>query len=97
MPILETSANDSKYIEGELAEKIGLKDLHRDPTFLTIENYVKLHEKLWLDDYHDYLHEGYRVDNATLLNTHCYTSARLKEVCQAKYKARTPSWKSRFG
>ncbi|KAH7255156.1 uncharacterized protein BKA55DRAFT_725354 [Fusarium redolens] len=41
---------------------------------------------LWFSDHHDYVHEGYRVDNGTLLNTHCYTSARLSELCQAKYK-----------
>jgi hypothetical protein len=77
-----------KYIEGELAEKLGLKDLHRDQEFLTIENYVKLHEHLWFNDHHDYVHEGCRVDNANLLNTHCFTSARLKELCQAKWKVR---------
>ncbi|KAK3938869.1 hypothetical protein QBC46DRAFT_365220 [Diplogelasinospora grovesii] len=75
-------------IEGELAEKLGLKDLHREQAFLTIENYVKLHELLWLNDHHDYVHDGCRVDNANLLNTHCFTSARLKELCQAKYKVR---------
>jgi hypothetical protein len=77
-----------KYIEGELAEKLGLKDLHRDQEFLTIENYVKLHEHLWFNDHHDYVHEGCRVGNANLLNTHCFTSARLKELYQAKWKVR---------
>jgi hypothetical protein len=75
-----------KYIEGDLAEELGLKDLHREQAFLTIENYVKLHELLWFNDYHDYVHDGYRVDNANLLNTHCFTSARLKELCRAKYR-----------
>jgi len=75
-----------KYIEGDLAEELGLKDLQREQAFLTIENYVKLHELLWFNDYHDYVHDGYRVDNANLLNTHCFTSARLKELCRAKYR-----------
>lgn len=44
-----------KFIEGELAEKLGLKDLHREQAFLTIENYVKLHELLWFNDHHDYV------------------------------------------
>src|SRR6266699_5031597 len=82
------SADFSKYIEGELAEKLGLKDIHRVPTFLTRENYVSLKELLWFNDSHDYVHEGYRVDNSTLLDTHASTSARLKEVCQAKYLVR---------
>ncbi len=59
-----------KYIQDELAEKIGLKDLHRQQAFLTIENYVKLHELLWFNDHFDYAHDEYRVDNANLLNTH---------------------------
>jgi hypothetical protein len=80
--------NQSKYIEGELAEKLGLKDLHREQAFLTIENYVKLHELLWFNDHHDYAHDGCRVDNGNLLNTHCFASARLKELCRAKYRVR---------
>ncbi|KAF4943641.1 hypothetical protein FSARC_14865 [Fusarium sarcochroum] len=73
------------YIEGELADKLGLKNVNREQGFLTHDNFVKLHEKLWFNDHHDYVHEGYRVDNATLLNCHCYTSARLSELCEAKY------------
>lgn len=82
------NANQPKFIEGELAERVGLKDLHRETGFLTIENYVKLHELLWFNDHYDYVHDGFRVDNTSLLNTHCLTSARLQELCQAKYKVR---------
>ncbi|KAM5357705.1 hypothetical protein ACJZ2D_015990 [Fusarium nematophilum] len=82
----EVTLSMAPYIEGELADKIGLKNINRAQGFLTTENFVKLQEKLWFSDHHDYVHEGYRVDNATLLNTHCYTSARLSELCQAKYK-----------
>lgn len=85
-----TSANGPKYIEGELAEKVPLQDIHRNQGFLTIENYVKLHELLWFNDHHDYTHEGARVDNGCLLNSHCFTAARVQELCQAKYEARDP-------
>ncbi|KAI1106499.1 hypothetical protein F4804DRAFT_330295 [Jackrogersella minutella] len=40
----------SPYIEGELAEKLGLKDLHKDQTFLTVENYVTMKEYIWFYD-----------------------------------------------
>jgi len=75
-----------QYIQGELAEKLGLKNLHKEQAFLTIENYVILHEQLWFKDHHDYVHEGFRIDNANLLNTHCSSSARLQELCQSRYK-----------
>ncbi|KAK0655369.1 hypothetical protein B0T16DRAFT_396784 [Cercophora newfieldiana] len=84
MRVMKHFAETMAPIEGELAEKLGLKDPHRDQEFLTIENHVKLHEHLWFNDHHDYVHKGCRVDNANLLNTHCFTSARLKELCQAK-------------
>ncbi|KAF4998781.1 hypothetical protein FDECE_11709 [Fusarium decemcellulare] len=82
----EITRSMAPYIEGELAEKLGLKNINRAQGYLTTENFVKLHEKLWFNDHHDYVHEGYRVDNATLLNCHCFTSARLSELCEAKYK-----------
>ena len=88
MPILGISANESEYIKVELAEKFGLKNLHQDPALLTTENYVRLRECFWFDDHCDYVHEGYRVDNATVPNSHSHTSARRQGVCQAKYKAR---------
>ncbi|KAJ6439078.1 carbonic anhydrase [Purpureocillium lavendulum] len=81
------------YIEGELAKKLGLptgKKAHKKKTFLTIENYVHMQERLWCNDYHHYIHEAYRLDNANLLNTHCFTSARLQEVCQARYQMKAP-------
>ncbi|KAL3952669.1 hypothetical protein ACCO45_012612 [Purpureocillium lilacinum] len=81
------------YIEGELAKKLGLptgKKAHKKKTFLTIENYVHMQERLWCNDYHHYVHEAYRLDNANLLNTHCFTSARLQEVCQAHYQMKAP-------
>ncbi|PWI64678.1 hypothetical protein PCL_08687 [Purpureocillium lilacinum] len=77
------------YIEGELAKKIGLltgKKGQKTKTFLTIENYVHMQKYYWCGDYHDYIHDGCRVDNANILNTHCFTSARRQEVCQARYQ-----------
>ncbi|CVK91801.1 uncharacterized protein FMAN_06805 [Fusarium mangiferae] len=77
------------YIEGELANKIGLltgKRGQRKKAFITIENYVHMQNRLWTNDFHDYVHEGSRVDNANLLNTHCFTSARCQEICQATYQ-----------
>ena len=76
----------SNYIQGELADELGLKSLRKEQTFLTIENFVKLHQFLWFEDFHDYVHEGYRVDDANLLNTHCFSSTRVAELCGAKYK-----------
>ncbi|KAF2452498.1 hypothetical protein BDY21DRAFT_375505 [Lineolata rhizophorae] len=50
------------------------------------KNHVKLHELLWFDDYHGYVHNRYRVDDANLVNSHCFTFARLKELYQAKHR-----------
>ncbi|KAK0728527.1 hypothetical protein B0T26DRAFT_673041 [Lasiosphaeria miniovina] len=75
-----------QFIEGELKDKVGARNLKRPVTFLTIQNYDHMQEFLWLPDCHAYVHEGERVDNANLLNTHCFTSARLQEVCQARYQ-----------
>ncbi|EGU76075.1 hypothetical protein FOXB_13413 [Fusarium oxysporum f. sp. conglutinans Fo5176] len=77
------------YIDGELAEKLSLlkgKKGQRKKAFITFENYVHLHNRLWINDFHDYVHEGSRVNNANLINKHCYTSARCQELCQARYK-----------
>uniref|UniRef100_A0A4E9EHL3 C2H2-type domain-containing protein n=1 Tax=Gibberella zeae TaxID=5518 RepID=A0A4E9EHL3_GIBZA len=86
---LDVKRSMAPYIEGELANKIGLltgKKGQRKKAFITIENYVHMQNRLWTNDFHDYVHEGSRVDNANLLNTHCFTSARCQELCQAKYK-----------
>ncbi|KAK3984490.1 hypothetical protein QBC44DRAFT_336862 [Cladorrhinum sp. PSN332] len=93
----EIKLSMAPFIDGELAKKIGLikaggknaegKKYKKDSkTFLTIKNYVHMQERHWYDDFYDYLNEGYRVDNTNLLNTHCFTSARLSEVCQAVYE-----------
>jgi len=65
-----------------------LKNLREDQAFLTIENYVILQEQLWFRDHYDYVHDGCRIDNSNLLNTHCFSSARLQELCQARFKVR---------
>ncbi|KFZ23167.1 hypothetical protein V502_02354 [Pseudogymnoascus sp. VKM F-4520 (FW-2644)] len=74
------------YIEDFLRHEIPLSIEEKAPTFLTIQNYLEMEELLWQRDYHDYIHEGSCVDSSTLLKMHCYTSARLQEICQAKYK-----------
>ncbi|OBT38904.1 hypothetical protein VE00_10781 [Pseudogymnoascus sp. WSF 3629] len=74
------------YIKDHLGPNILLSKEEKAPTFLTIQNYLEMEELLWQKDYHNYIHEGSRVDLSTLLKMHCYTSARLQEICQAKYK-----------
>ncbi|KIW36203.1 uncharacterized protein PV06_11531 [Exophiala oligosperma] len=74
------------YIKHVLRYKIPLSIEEKEPTYLTIENYVAMEEFLWLNDHHDYAHEASRVDCSALLKMHCYTSARLQEICKAKYK-----------
>jgi hypothetical protein len=76
-----------KYIEEELKETVPLSTAVRETTFLTIENYVDMKELLWQRDYHNYIHEGCRVDLSGLLNMHTQSSARLREICHSKYKA----------
>ncbi|KAG9244993.1 hypothetical protein BJ878DRAFT_40562 [Calycina marina] len=74
------------YIKDVLRHKIPLSIEEKAPTFLTIENYVDMEELLWQHDHHNFVHEGCRVDLSALLKMHCYTSARLQEICKAKYK-----------
>ena len=77
-----------KYIEDVLRYKIPLSIKEKAPTFLTIENYVDMEELFWHHDYHNYVHEGCCIDLSALLKIHCYTSARLQEICKAKYNVR---------
>ncbi|KIW79865.1 hypothetical protein Z517_06480 [Fonsecaea pedrosoi CBS 271.37] len=74
------------YIKNVLRHKIPLSIEEKEPTYLTIENYVAMEEFHWLNDHHNYIHEASRVDSSALLKMHCYTSARLQEICKAKYK-----------
>ncbi|KFZ25442.1 hypothetical protein V502_00079 [Pseudogymnoascus sp. VKM F-4520 (FW-2644)] len=76
------------YIQDYLRHEIPLSEAEKAPTFLTIQNYLEMEELLWQKDYHNYDHEGSRVDLSALLKMHCYSSARLQEICQAKYKVR---------
>ncbi len=71
-----------------LGYRIPVSIEEKAPTFLTIEKYVVMEELLWLNDYHNYVHEGSRVDCIALLKMHCCTSATLQEICKAKYKVR---------
>lgn len=80
------STNKRKYINGDLADKIGLSKEIKKQTFITISTFVHLYGYEWREDGHNYKHEGSRVDTSTLLVTHSFTSARLQEVCGAKYK-----------
>ena len=75
-----------KYIKGELKHKISMSTAQRPPTFLRIESYAHMEELFWKNDHHNYIHEGSRVDCSALLKMHCYTSARLQEICKARYK-----------
>lgn len=81
--------NGEKHIEGELADKIGLSRERKIPTFFTIESHVSLQLHHWFSDPHDYKHEGSRVNATNRLNNHCFTPARLQEVCGVKYEGRT--------
>ena len=73
-----------QYIQDFLRHEIPLSIEEKAPTFLTIQNYLEMEELLWQKDYHNYDHEGSRVDLSALLKMHCYSSARLQEICQAK-------------
>ena len=77
-----------KYIKDVLRYTIPLSIEEKAPIFLTIENYVDIEELFWQHNYHNYVHEGCRVDLSALLKIHRYTSARLQEIYKAKYKVR---------
>ncbi|KAM3559278.1 hypothetical protein ARSEF4850_004209, partial [Beauveria asiatica] len=62
------------------------KRARRDKKFFTAEAYKKLQGFAWSGDWYINVHYGAVVDNTNVLNTHCYTSARRKEVCGLQYK-----------
>jgi hypothetical protein len=70
-------ADERKYIKYVLRYKIPLSIEEKEPTYLTIENYVAIEEFLWLNDHYDYAHKASRVDCSALLKMHYYTSTRL--------------------
>jgi hypothetical protein len=88
VPTYDVFADKGKYIKDVLRYQIPLSIEEKAPTFLTIENYVDMEELLWLNDYHNYVHEGSRVDCSALLKMHCYTFVSLQETCEARYKVR---------
>jgi hypothetical protein len=51
-------ADKGRYIKDVLRYQIPLSIEEKAPTFLTIENHVDMEELLWLNDYHNYVHEG---------------------------------------
>ncbi|EFY94585.2 carbonic anhydrase [Metarhizium robertsii ARSEF 23] len=85
----EVSESMAPYIEGPLADEIGLLRGKRGKIprkYFTLDSYKKVQSFHWEEDWFDYIHEGTRVDNTNMINGHAYTSARLSEICQATYK-----------
>lgn len=76
----------SQYIQNVLRHSVPLSTEEKAPTFLTIHNFVHMQEYLWQKDYYNYVHEGVRVQDSCLLNTHVGTSARLREICGARFR-----------
>ncbi|OAF60703.1 hypothetical protein VC83_03638 [Pseudogymnoascus destructans] len=50
------------YVTDVLRYEIPLWIKEKEPTFLTIQNYLDMEELLWQRDHHKYIHEGCRVD-----------------------------------
>ncbi|KAL5902909.1 hypothetical protein ACKVWE_011457, partial [Pyricularia oryzae] len=74
---------------GPLKEKIGLSDLKRPKTYMTIENFMYMERQLWQNDGHEYLHDGYRVLISAKLKCHVFTSARVGEISEGSSRAGT--------
>lgn len=70
-------------------KKLGLSEMTRPKTFLTLEIYIYLERQLWENDSHDYVHEAYRVFISTKLKCHLYTPARLGEVSEGSTRRNT--------
>lgn len=80
---------ETQYIRGPLKEKIGLSDLKRPKTYMTIENFMYMERQLWQNDGHEYLHDGYRVLISAKLKCHVFTSARVGEISEGSSRAGT--------
>uniref|UniRef100_L7J0I7 Uncharacterized protein n=1 Tax=Pyricularia oryzae (strain P131) TaxID=1143193 RepID=L7J0I7_PYRO1 len=79
----------TNYIKGPLKKKIGLSDLKRPKTYMTIENFMYMERQLWQSDGHEYLHDGYRVLISAKLKCHVFTSARVGEISESSSRAGT--------
>ena len=78
-----------KYIKGPLLKKIGLSTATRQPTYLTLENYLHMETQLWKNDGHQYVHDAYRVLISAKLKCHVFTPARIGEVSEGNSRRGT--------
>ncbi|OCK73076.1 hypothetical protein K432DRAFT_365291 [Lepidopterella palustris CBS 459.81] len=75
------------YINGDLKDEIGLNNEHREHGFLTLRNYEILLKFLWLNDWHDYKHDGVRVRNTAAMHLYAYSSGRIGELVESTSRA----------
>jgi hypothetical protein len=61
----------------------------REPTYLTLENYMHMERQLWERDGHDYRHEASRVFISAKLKLHVFTPARIGEVSEGSTRSGT--------
>ncbi|RYO74330.1 hypothetical protein DL764_010855 [Monosporascus ibericus] len=77
------------YIKGPLKQKIRLSTARRPKTYLTLENYMYMERQLWQSDWHEYVHEAYRVFISAKLKCHVFTPARLGEISEGSTRKGT--------
>ncbi|KAK4032828.1 hypothetical protein C8A01DRAFT_50461 [Parachaetomium inaequale] len=70
-------------------KKLDLSTATRQPTYLTLENYMYMEEQLWKNDGHEYVHDAYRVFISAKLKLHVFTPARIGEVSEGSTRAKT--------
>ena len=81
MPARET--NVGQYIQGDLRDKLQLSLVKREQGFMTIQIYIVLLKQMWENDWHDYHHDGYRVQWTAALQLFVYTSSRIGEILES--------------
>lgn len=72
-----------------MKRKLDLSDARRPKTYLTLENYMYMERQLWQDDWHEYVHEAYRVFISAKLKCHVFTPARLGEISEGSTRKGT--------
>ncbi|KAK4209474.1 hypothetical protein QBC37DRAFT_378040 [Rhypophila decipiens] len=76
-------------IKTRIKSKLGLSELTRTKTFLTLENFIYLERQLWENDPHEYVHEAYRVFISAKPKCHVYTPTRLGEISEGSTRRGT--------
>ena len=78
-----------QYIRGDLRVKLQLSLVKREQGFMTFQIYIVLLKQMWENDWHDFHHDGYRVQWTAALQLFVCTSSRIGEILESSARPGT--------